>query len=255
MVSDGSDEHAGLLADMRTASDEKIGEIISAYTETLPEEQKELAEKQAELLTDAEGRIKELSDSMKEEVDAMDLSNEARESAYKTIDSYADEIISNIGSARSAAQSCVNAVKSVFDSHNLSFNFAGVTTGVTTGIKGYASGTMNASEDIFIAGENGPELIVGMRGSTVFPASETAKIISAVNALTSSSDIYGQLMPFQNFAQEHTTSVVTTSGGQAAYSAERGAPSVKVYIGNEELKSYVINAVYDENAASGGQSI
>ena len=80
MISDGSEEHAGLLADMKNASDEKIGEIISAYTEILPEEQKELAEKQAELLTDAEQRIKDLSDSMKEEVDAMDLSNEANRS-------------------------------------------------------------------------------------------------------------------------------------------------------------------------------
>lgn len=45
----------------------------------------------------------------------------------------------------------------------------------------YAGGTTN-STDYFIAGENGPELIVGEQGSTVFPAEETEKIISALTA-------------------------------------------------------------------------
>ena len=47
-------------------------------------------------------------------------------------------------------------------------------------VPGHAGGTTNA-EDIFIAGENGPELIIGKQGSTVFPASETDKIINAVS--------------------------------------------------------------------------
>lgn len=34
---------------------------------------------------------------------------------------------------------------------------------------------------MFIAGENGPELIVGKAGSTVFPSDETDRIISAVD--------------------------------------------------------------------------
>lgn len=44
----------------------------------------------------------------------------------------------------------------------------------------YANGTTN-SDDYFIAGENGPELIVGEQGSTVFPTSETDRLISALN--------------------------------------------------------------------------
>ena len=48
------------------------------------------------------------------------------------------------------------------------------------GYGAHANGTTNA-EDIFIAGEEGPELIVGKRGSTVFPAEETNKILSAIN--------------------------------------------------------------------------
>lgn len=44
----------------------------------------------------------------------------------------------------------------------------------------YAGGTTN-STDYFIAGENGPELIVGEQGSTVFPAEETNRLIAALN--------------------------------------------------------------------------
>ena len=47
-------------------------------------------------------------------------------------------------------------------------------------VPGHARGTTYA-EDMFIAGENGPELIVGQQGSTVFPHSETEQIIDAMS--------------------------------------------------------------------------
>lgn len=47
-------------------------------------------------------------------------------------------------------------------------------------VPGHARGTTNA-EDVFIAGEEGPELIVGQKGSTVFPTSETDRIIDALS--------------------------------------------------------------------------
>ncbi|MDE7244013.1 MAG: hypothetical protein K2O18_08565, partial [Oscillospiraceae bacterium] len=57
-----------------------------------------------------------------------------------------------------------------------------VNVGVTSsGVPGHAGGTTNA-EDIFIAGEEGPELIVGAAHSTVFPTSETDRLINAVSS-------------------------------------------------------------------------
>lgn len=47
-------------------------------------------------------------------------------------------------------------------------------------VPGHATGTTYA-EDMFIAGEDGPELIVGQQGSTVFPHSETEQIIDAMS--------------------------------------------------------------------------
>lgn len=49
----------------------------------------------------------------------------------------------------------------------------------STEIPGYAAGTL-AAEDVFLAGEEGPELIVGRGGSTVFPTSETEKILGSM---------------------------------------------------------------------------
>lgn len=51
--------------------------------------------------------------------------------------------------------------------------------GYNLGIPGHAAGTTDA-ESAYIAGENGPELILGAPGSTVFPTSETNKILSAM---------------------------------------------------------------------------
>lgn len=52
----------------------------------------------------------------------------------------------------------------------------------TPTVPGHAGGTTDA-EDIFVAGENGPELIVGKQGSTVFPTEETDRIIDALNGI------------------------------------------------------------------------
>jgi len=46
-------------------------------------------------------------------------------------------------------------------------------------VPGHAKGTLYG-EDAYIAGEDGPELIIGRAGSTVFPHSETEKIIKSV---------------------------------------------------------------------------
>lgn len=44
----------------------------------------------------------------------------------------------------------------------------------------YANGTTD-SDDFYIAGENGPELIIGQQGSTVFPTGETDRLIDALS--------------------------------------------------------------------------
>lgn len=79
------------------------------------------------------------------------------------------------GEAGSAAE----AVASAAASH---LKTAPTTTPTTTTVAGHANGTLSAQEDVYIAGEEGPELIIGARGSEVFPTQETERILAAVNS-------------------------------------------------------------------------
>lgn len=56
---------------------------------------------------------------------------------------------------------------------------------------------------MFVAGENGPELIVGKQGSTVFPTEETDKIIDALNGMEPASDTSNE-KKFDQFLQALT---------------------------------------------------
>lgn len=61
-------------------------------------------------------------------------------------------------------------------------------------VPGHATGTTYA-EDMFIAGENGPELIVGQQGSTVFPHSETEQIIDALSGQNDAVTVVNEYEP------------------------------------------------------------
>ena len=69
-----------------------------------------------------------------------------------------------------AKKDAVAAAKDVAASVALALQNSTTYTPPTTTptVPGHAGGTTDA-EDIFVAGENGPELIVGKQGSTVFP--------------------------------------------------------------------------------------
>ena len=79
------------------------------------------------------------------------------------------------GEAGSAAEAVANAAASHLKT-------APTTTPTATTVTGHANGTLSAQEDVYIAGEKGPELIIGARGSEVFPTQETERILAAVNS-------------------------------------------------------------------------
>lgn len=70
----------------------------------------------------------------------------------------------------------------------------------------FAKGTRN-SPDTFIAGEEGPELITGKKGSQVFPANDTDRIISALDK--SNQPISVDTTPFMDNRIEANTEGVT----------------------------------------------
>lgn len=204
----GSEEAAGLAASMAEAINSGNTEAVAALAETVGQVQaaKETAAAAvADWQTDFTAQMDAIEQEMQDTINGMDLSEEASAAASSTISSYADQIRAGKNGAVSAAREVASAVTSALSSANATIHVNVTSSG---SVAGHAKGTTNAesvflageqgpelvarpaaayasgttdSTDYFIAGENGPELIVGEQGSTVFPTQETDRLIAALN--------------------------------------------------------------------------
>ena len=187
-LSDGSEESAGYInaiiqnieklggstEGMPAAASKFVTEFNSKFEET--EKAKDtFADNVAKMETDFDEKMGEIETRMSKTVENMEMTDKARKAAQDTIKAYCDAIRSMTGEAGSAAE----AVASAAASH---LKTAPTTTPTTTTVAGHANGTLSAQEDVYIAGEEGPELIIGARGSEVFPTQETERILAAVNS-------------------------------------------------------------------------
>lgn len=187
-LSDGSEESAGYInaiiqnieklggstEGMPAAASKFVTEFNSKFEET--EKAKDtFADNVAKMETDFDEKMGEIETRMSKTVQNMEMTDEARKAAQDTIKAYCDAIRSMTGEAGSAAEAVANAAASHLKTEP-------TTTPTTTTVTGHANGTLSAQEDVYIAGEEGPELIIGARGSEVFPAQETERILAAVNS-------------------------------------------------------------------------
>lgn len=187
-LSDGSEESAGYInaiiqnieklggstEGMPAAASKFVTEFNSKFEET--EKAKDtFADNVAKMETDFDEKMGEIETRMSKTAENMEMTDKARKAAQDTIKAYCDAIRSMTGEAGSAAE----AVASAAASH---LKTAPTTTPTTTTVAGHANGTLSAQEDVYIAGEEGPELIIGARGSEVFPTQETERILAAVNS-------------------------------------------------------------------------
>ena len=189
----GSEEAAGLAASMAAAIESGNDEAVSKLSETMGQvaaEQEEVAAATADWQTDFSERMEGFEQDMLDIVKHMDIADDADEKAREAVTAYANQIRAGKSGAVAAAKEVANAVTAALSATN-----ATVTTSVdhTESVPGYARGTTNA-EDVFIAGEDGPELIIDKGGSTVFPAEETDRIIDAVST-------YGRMQEFPEPAE------------------------------------------------------
>lgn len=165
-LSDGSEESAGYInaiiqnieklggstEGMPAAASKFVSEFNSKFEET--EKAKDtFADNVAKMETDFDEKMGEIETRMSKTVQNMEMTDEAG----------------------SAAEAVANAAASHLKT-------TPPTTPTTTTVAGHANGTLSAQEDVYIAGEEGPELIIGARGSEVFPAQETERILAAVNS-------------------------------------------------------------------------
>lgn len=134
----------------------------------------EFAKTVADYKTDFSNTMDSLQKKAESTINAMNLSDEAKKSAKETIQAYVSEINSQIASASfgNATGAVKSAVISSLTPHGI-LAYAQASPFVEANAKG-----TKHSANVFLAGEEGPELIVNAEGSQVFTAAETQRILS-----------------------------------------------------------------------------
>ncbi len=193
LIQDGSAESAGLAANMVKQIEKGNEDAVAELADTLGKvqaERDEIATSTAEWLLDFDGKMDELTQTMEETVDGLQLDDEAAAAAKATIQAYADEILAQQDSAVDAATQVANAVAAALNTPNISQIVSSYNTftpdtripvetflaQATGSIPGYAVGTTNAERGIAVVGEDGPELVFFNGGERVLTAAETAAI-------------------------------------------------------------------------------
>ena len=193
-LSDGSEESAGYInaiiqnieklggstEGMPAAASKFVTEFNSKFEET-KKAKDTFADNVAKMETDFDEKMGEIETRMSKTVQNMEMTDEAWKAARDTIKAYCDAIRSMTGEAGSAAEAVANAAASHLKTEPTTTPTT--TTPTATTVTGHANGTLSAQEDVYIAGEEGPELIIGARGSEVFPTQETERILAAVNSV------------------------------------------------------------------------
>lgn len=190
-LSDGSQESAGYLDAILNKIDELgagteeakafIDELNNSFVD-VAEQKDAFASTVADMETEFSERLSEINVELEEMVGTMNMEDGAAAAAGATIDAYIETIKAGAAGAEDAAALVNAAVSRGLNAEAWDYNEMSARANPTKAlVPGHANGTTNA-EDIFVAGENGPELIVGAQGSTVFPTEETDRIIAAIGS-------------------------------------------------------------------------
>lgn len=212
-LSDGSEESAGYLNAIienienlgsTTSEAQQFVDNFNSSFQQVETAKDEFAGTVASMETDFDAKMTEIEGRLDTAIDNMNMDTDAAAAAKATMSAYTQAIRDNTRGAVSAAEAAAAAVAAALDT-----SYSGGSSGVT--VPGHAAGTTDA-EDVFVAGENGPELIVGGGGSTVFPADETRKIIAAIDNMRSRET--GVYLPAGDFGADLPAIRTDNSGGE-----------------------------------------
>lgn len=183
---DGGKESVNAIAGMANASDAELKKMVESYAK-LKEEQDKTAQSLADVKTDFDTKMDEISQKMADTVSGMKLDDESRAAAKMTIEAYADAILAGKGKVVEAADAVKAATTSAL---------AGITSDGSPQIfvtpssdggpamvsyygvgKKYASGTDYAESGFALVGEEGPEIVYMHGGEKVIDAENTRAIM------------------------------------------------------------------------------
>lgn len=175
-MADGSEDSAAAISALAGASDEELSNVVADW-QLVKDKQDEASANMALTQTEFQTKLTTMGTDMQTFVDKMNMETDATTNASKTINAFINTIISTVNTRKSEVDIAIQSLMSSANTYSLTISKP------AEEVQQNANGTTNA-DDVFISGENGAELIVGKKGSTVFPASETDKIISAVQDYT-----------------------------------------------------------------------
>lgn len=161
---DGSSDSVNAIAGMAGATDEQLATMVANW-KTLQQEQQNAAGSVADLKTDFTATMDELQTALAEDIEAMDLGDEAKVSAQATIQGFIDGAVGMLPQVTAAYNRVAAAARAALSASG---------TGTAGSIPGYAVGTQSAAPGFALVGENGPELVYFNGGEQVMTAEETA---------------------------------------------------------------------------------
>lgn len=161
---DGSSDSVNAIAGMAGATDEQLADMVANW-KTLQQEQQNAAGSVADLKTDFTATMDALQTELAADIEAMNLSDEARQSAQDTIQGFINGATSMLPQVTAAYTRIANAAKAALSTSG---------TGTAGSIPGYAVGTQSAAPGFALVGEHGPELVCFNGGEQVMTAEETA---------------------------------------------------------------------------------
>ena len=161
---DGSSDSVNAIAGMAGATDEQLATMVANW-KTLQQERQNAAGSVADLKTDFTATMDELQTALAEDIEAMDLGDEAKASAQATIQGFIDGAVGMLPQVTAAYNRVAAAARAALSASG---------TGTAGSIPGYAVGTQSAAPGFALVGENGPELVYFNGGEQVMTAEETA---------------------------------------------------------------------------------
>lgn len=180
---DGGAESVNVIAGMAKASDDELKKMVENYSK-LKQEQTKTSEALADMKTGFTEQMDEVTQTMADTVNKMNLGDEAKQAAIATIDAYANAITARKTLAVEAAEAvaaATNAALSGANAYEMEPVFKRTYTGETDYSRyghAYASGTDYAERGVALVGEEGPELVFMNGGEKVVNAEITRDVLS-----------------------------------------------------------------------------
>lgn len=174
---DGSEESVNAIAGMASASDEDLKAMVASW-KSVQDEQQEVSNSIADLVTDFSNKMDELGANLAEDVENMNLSSEASTAAAATLDAYLSVVEAKGAAITAAYQRIADQAKAAMN----------ITLSTPT-VPGHAAGTDSAEHGYAIVGENGPELVFFNGGEQIANARETAAIMREYDMITAISPV------------------------------------------------------------------